>query len=132
MASNLKYGRPEATDGELWEALEIARAANDSDSPAVASRMDLLARALTWQAAFELDRQEAEALLLEAADEYVACALVEYLEQHHDVRSVLVLQSGEDAAGASFIAGRERRWDQTRVEHEGADAVAPLGRGRSG
>jgi ATP-binding cassette subfamily B protein len=26
VASNLKYGRPEATDGELWEALEIAQA----------------------------------------------------------------------------------------------------------
>ena len=27
VASNLRYGRPEATDGELWEALEIAQAA---------------------------------------------------------------------------------------------------------
>ena len=26
VASNLKYGRPDATDGELWEALEIAQA----------------------------------------------------------------------------------------------------------
>jgi len=26
VASNLKYGRPQATDGELWEALEIAQA----------------------------------------------------------------------------------------------------------
>jgi ATP-binding cassette subfamily B protein len=27
VASNLRFGRPEATDGELWEALEIAQAA---------------------------------------------------------------------------------------------------------
>lgn len=27
VASNLRYGRPDATDGELWEALEIAQAA---------------------------------------------------------------------------------------------------------
>ncbi len=27
VASNLRYGRPEATDGELWEALEVAQAA---------------------------------------------------------------------------------------------------------
>ena len=27
VASNLRYGRPEATDGQLWEALEIAQAA---------------------------------------------------------------------------------------------------------
>ena len=26
VASNLRYGRPEATDGELWEALEVAQA----------------------------------------------------------------------------------------------------------
>ena len=27
VASNLRYGRPEATDAELWEALEVAQAA---------------------------------------------------------------------------------------------------------
>ncbi len=28
VASNLKYGRPEASDGELWEALEVAQASS--------------------------------------------------------------------------------------------------------
>jgi ATP-binding cassette subfamily B protein len=28
VASNLRFGRPEATDGELWEALEVAQAAD--------------------------------------------------------------------------------------------------------
>ena len=28
VASNLRFGRPDATDGELWEALEIAQAAD--------------------------------------------------------------------------------------------------------